>query len=143
MDNLPPCLKHNQGFPGIKFDKKYKGNSEDSLAHNRGYSQMAVIGLQCKTCLFWIDNYYMDIPILQSHIKTLTDLDDPLIDENCRLKSSIQKQGKRPKTTRNIILKNVESVTTMINSEIMLINLIFQLKVKICFCIKIVLHSCS
>jgi hypothetical protein len=52
VDNLPPCLKHSQGFPGISFDKKSKGNSEDSLAHNRGYSQTVIIGFQCETCLF-------------------------------------------------------------------------------------------
>jgi hypothetical protein len=112
-------LKHSQGFPGINFDNKSKGNSEDSLAHNRGYSQTTVTGLQCETCLFWIDKYYTDIPILQSQIKTLTDLVDPLTDENHRLKSIVQRQGKRLKTTGNIILKNVESVTAMINSEIM------------------------
>jgi len=66
MDTFPPCLKHSQGFLGIKFDNKPKGNSEDSLAHNRGYSQMVVIGRQCETCMFWIDKYYTDIPILQS-----------------------------------------------------------------------------
>jgi hypothetical protein len=119
VDNFPPCLKHSQGFPGIKFDNKPKGNSEDSPTHNRGYSQTVVTGSQCETCLFWIDKYYTDIPILQSQIKTLTDLVDPLTDENRRLKSIVQRQGKRLKTTGNIIVKNVESVTAVINSEIM------------------------
>jgi hypothetical protein len=39
VDNLPPYLKHSQGFPGIKFDKKPTGNNGDVLAHDRGYSQ--------------------------------------------------------------------------------------------------------
>jgi hypothetical protein len=112
-------LKHSQGFLGIKFDNKPKGNSEHSPTHNHGYSQTAVTGSQCETCLFWIDKYYTDIPILQSQIKTLTDLVDPLTDENRRLKSIVQRQGKRLKTTGNIIVKNVESVTAVINSEIM------------------------
>jgi hypothetical protein len=73
VDNFPPCLKHSQGFPGIKFDKKPIGNSGDVLAHDRGYSQTAVTDSQCEICLFWIDKYYTDIPILQSQIKTLTD----------------------------------------------------------------------
>jgi hypothetical protein len=52
IDNLPPCLKHNQGFPGIKFDKKSIGNSGDVSAHDRGYSQTAVIISQREICLF-------------------------------------------------------------------------------------------
>jgi hypothetical protein len=91
MDNLPPCLKHSLGFPGISFDNKSKGNSKDSPAHNHGYSQAAITGLQCETCLFWIDKYYTDVPILQSHIKTLTDLVDPLTKENRRLKSIVHR----------------------------------------------------
>jgi hypothetical protein len=86
VDNLPPYLEHSQGFPGIKFDNKPKGNSADSLVLNRGYSQTTVTDSQCETCLLWIDKYYIDIPILQSQVKTLTDLVDPLIDENRRLK---------------------------------------------------------
>ena len=70
----------------INFDKKPKGNSGHSLAHNRVYSQTTVTDSQCETCLLWIDKYYIDIPILQSQVKTLTDLVDPLIDENRRLK---------------------------------------------------------
>ena len=99
VDNLPPCLKHSQGFPGIKFDNKPKGKSKDSPEHNRGYSQTAVTGSQCETCLFWIDKYYTNIPILQSQIKTLIDMVDPLTDENRSLNSIAQRQGKCPKTT--------------------------------------------
>ena len=119
MDNFPPFLKHSQGFPCIKFDNKPKGNNGHSLAHNRGYSQTVITYSQCETCLFLIDKYYADIPILQSQIKILTDQVEPLTDENRRLKSIVQRQGKHLKTTGNIIVKNVESVTTMINSEIM------------------------
>jgi hypothetical protein len=57
--------------------KPSKGNNEYSPTHNRGYSQTVVTGLQCETYLFWIDKYYTDIPILQSQIKTLTDLVNP------------------------------------------------------------------
>jgi hypothetical protein len=72
VDNLPPCLKHSQGFSGIKLDKKPTGNSGDVLTHGRGISQTTIIDLWCEVCLFWIDKYYTDIPTLQSQIKTLT-----------------------------------------------------------------------
>jgi hypothetical protein len=74
--------------------------------------------LQCEACLFWIDKYYTDIPILQSNIKALIDQVGALTNENHRLESTIQRKGKRMKTTGNVILKNVETATTIINSEI-------------------------
>jgi len=119
VDNLPPCLKHNQGFLGIKFDNKPIGNSGDVPAHDHGYSQTTITDSRCEICLFWIDKYYTDIPIMQSQIKTLTVQVESLTDENHRLKSTVQRQGKRLKTTGNIIVKNVESVTTVVNSEIL------------------------
>ena len=119
MDNLFPFLKHSEGFPGIKFGDKSTGHIGDVPVHNRGYSQSTITQSQCETCLFWIDKYYTDIPILQSQIKALTDQVNPLTNENRRLKSIIQRQGKHMKTTRNVILKNVETTTTVINSEIM------------------------
>jgi hypothetical protein len=119
VDNLPPCLKHSQGFPGIKFDKKSIGNNGDIPAHNRGYCQTTITDSQCEICLFWIDNYYTGIPILQSQIKTLTIQVDSLMDENHRLKSIVQRQGKCLKTTGNIIVKNAESVTAVVNSDIL------------------------
>jgi hypothetical protein len=119
VDNFPPYLKHSQGFPGINLDNKPTGNSGDILTHGSGHSQTTIIDSRCEVCLFWIDKYYIDIPILQSQIKTLTVHIDSLKDENHRLKFTIQRQGKRLKTTGNIIVKNVESVTTIVNSEIL------------------------
>ena len=119
MDNLSPCLKHSEGFPGIKFGNKSTGHIGDILVHNRGYSQSTITQSRCETCLFWIDKYYTDIPILQSQIKALTYKVDPLIDENHRLKSIVKGQGKCLKTTGNVILKNVETATIVINFEIM------------------------
>jgi hypothetical protein len=80
VDNLPPCLKHSKGFRGIKFDKKSIGNGGDIPTHDNGYSQAVVTDSQCEICLFWIDKYYTDIPILQSQIKTLTVQVDSLMD---------------------------------------------------------------
>jgi hypothetical protein len=119
VDNFPPCLKHSQGFPGIKLDKKPTGNSGDVLTHGRGHPQTTITDPRCEVCLFWIDKYYTDIPTLQLQIKTLTTQIDSLKDENHRLKSIVQRQGKRLKRTGNIIVKNVESVTTVVNSEIL------------------------
>jgi hypothetical protein len=119
VDNFPPFLKHNQGFPGIKFDKKSIGNNGDVPTHDHGYSQAAVTDSQCEICLFWIDKYYADIPISQSQIKTLTVQVDSLTDENHRLKFVVHGQGKHLKTTGNIIVKNSESVTTVVNFNIL------------------------
>jgi hypothetical protein len=118
VDNLPPCLKHNEGFPGIKLGNKSKVHVGYVPIHNRGYSQGTVAQSQCEACLFWIDKYYTNIPILQLQIKSLNDQVDALTNENRRLESVIQTKGKRMKTTGNVILKNVETATTIINSEI-------------------------
>ena len=114
-----PCLKHSEVFPGIKFGDKSTGHIGYVLVQNHGYSQSTITQSQCETCMFWIDKYYTDIPILQSQIKALTDQVDPLTNENRKLKSIIKGQGKCLKTTWNIILKNVETATAVINSEIM------------------------
>ena len=73
VDNLPPCLKHSEGFPGIKLSDKSTVHVGEVSVHNCGCSQGTVAQSQCETCLFWIDKYYTDIPILQSQIKALTD----------------------------------------------------------------------
>jgi hypothetical protein len=119
VDNLPPYLKHNQGFPGIKLDKKPIGNSGDVLTHGRGHPQTTITDPHCEVCLFWIDKYYIDIAFLQLKIKTLTTQIDSLKNENHRLKFIVQRQGKCLKRTGNIIVKNDESVIAVVNSEIL------------------------
>jgi len=42
IDNLPPCLKHSEGFPGIKLGNKSTVHVGDILVHNHGNSQVNV-----------------------------------------------------------------------------------------------------
>jgi regulator of replication initiation timing len=70
-------------------------------------------------CLFWIEKYYIDVPSLQAKIKAFTTQIDSLTTENHRLKLNAQKPGKRLKRTGNIIIKNVEYVKAVVNSEVL------------------------
>jgi hypothetical protein len=99
--------------------KKPTGNSGSVLTYNHGFPQSTVLDLRCEVCLFWIEKYYTDVPSLQAKIKAFTAQIDSLTTENHRLKLNAQRPGKRLKRTGNIIIKNVESVTIVINSEIM------------------------
>jgi hypothetical protein len=119
VDNLPPCLRNSEGFPGIKLGKEPIDNSDSIPTHDHGYPQTTVLDPWCEVCLFWIDKYYTDVPSLQLQIKTLTTQIDSLMSENNRLKFNAQRQGKRLKRIGNVIIKNVECVTTVINSEVL------------------------
>jgi len=68
--------------------------------------------------LHWIGQYYTDIPILQARIKALTTHNELLANKNCELMANEQRQVKRIKRTNNIVIKNVDSVKAIINSEI-------------------------
>jgi hypothetical protein len=118
VDNLPPCLKHIEGFPGIKLGNKSTVHVGNIPVHNCDYSQETVAQSKCGVCLSWIARYYTDIPILQSQVKALTDQIGALTNENHRLESVIQSKGKRIKTTGNVTFKNVEVATAIVNSKI-------------------------
>jgi hypothetical protein len=118
VDNLPPCLKHNAEFPGIKLGNESTVHVEDAPVHNHVCSQETVAQSKCEVCRFWIDKYYTDVPILQSQVKALTDQIDALTNKNHRLESVFQGKEKRMKTTGNVIFKNVEAATTIVNSKI-------------------------
>ena len=118
VDNLPPCLKHSEGFPGIKLGKEPTDNNGSILTHSHGYPQTTVPDPRCEVCLFWIDKYYTNIPSLQLQIKTLTTQIDLLTSENHRLKFSAQRKGKRLKTIGNVIIKNDECVTAIVNYKV-------------------------
>jgi regulator of replication initiation timing len=81
--------------------------------------QPTVPAVHCEVCLHWIGQYYTDVPVLQEKIKTLMAQNDSLTIENRELKISAQRQGKRLKRTGNVIIKNVECVKAVINSEIL------------------------
>jgi hypothetical protein len=42
VDNLPLCLKHSKGFPGIKLGKEPTDNSGSILTHGHGYPQTTI-----------------------------------------------------------------------------------------------------
>jgi hypothetical protein len=89
------------------------------LMHSHVPCQPTVPSPQCEVCLHWIGKYYTDVPFLQVKIKTLAAQIDSLTSEKHELKISAQRQGKCFKRTGNVIIKNVECVKAVINSEIL------------------------
>jgi hypothetical protein len=118
VDNLPPCLKNNPEFPGVKLVNESTVSMEGAPVHNHVCSHATAAQSKCEVCLSWIDRYYTDIPILQSWVKALKDQIDVLTSENHRLESVIQGKEKRIKTTGNVVFKNVEAATTIVNSKV-------------------------
>jgi hypothetical protein len=119
VGNLPPCLKHEKNFPGIKLSQNSTLDSGSVLTHSHSSPQSTVPDLRCEVCLFWIEKYYTDVPSLQAKIKAFTAQIDSLTTENHRLKLNAQRPGKRLKRTGNIIIKNVEYVKVVVNSEVL------------------------
>jgi hypothetical protein len=119
VNNLPPCLKDNKEFTGIKIGQRPTVGSSDVLPHNYTLPQPIAPAAHCEVCLHWIGQYYTDIPILQVRIKALVAQNDSLANENRELKANAQRQVKRLKRTGNIIIKNADSVKAVINSEIL------------------------
>ena len=80
---------------------------------------------QCDECNSWLQQYYIDVPLLQSQIKSLEDQVTVLTKENDRL----QANDKRQKTTGSIVLKNVEATIAIVNSKLSWLNRIPTTKV--------------
>jgi hypothetical protein len=119
VNNLPPCLKHNKDFPGIKLSQRPTMDGGSVLTHSHVLPRTLAPAVNCEVCLHWIGLYYTDIPVLQEKIKALTAQNDSLTIENCELKISAQRQGKHLKRTGNVIIKNIDCVKAVINSEIL------------------------
>jgi hypothetical protein len=109
VSNLPPCLRDDPNFPGIKLNSGTPGNLRDSSPVITRPDQP-----QCNECKSWLDRYYTDVPLLQSRIKSLEDRVNVLTKENDKL----QANDKRQKTTGSVIFKNVEAATAIVNSKI-------------------------
>jgi hypothetical protein len=95
VSNLPPCLKDNLDFPGIQLRDKPTFRVDDSPTINAISANAQSLQPQCNECRSWIDRYYMDVPLLQSQLKSLKDQVDLLTSKNNRLQFITQAKEKR------------------------------------------------
>jgi hypothetical protein len=106
VSNLPPCLKDNPNYPGIKLRNETPCDlSKPSPAISKQEQT------SCIQCSVWLEQYYTSVPLLQSKIKSLEDQVTVLTRERNRLQANDKKQ----KTTGSIVFRNVESATTFVN----------------------------
>jgi hypothetical protein len=82
VNNLPPCLRNNKEFIGIKLGQRPTVDSGSVLTHSHVPPQLIVPDVHFEVCLHWIGRYYTDIPILQENIKALMTQNDSLTNEN-------------------------------------------------------------
>jgi hypothetical protein len=109
VSNLPPCLKNDPKFLGIKLHSETPGNlNEPSPVMPRPNQS------PCTQCNSWLERYYTDVPLLQSKIKSLEERVTALSKERDRLQANEKKQ----KTTGSIVFRNVEAATTFVNSKL-------------------------
>jgi hypothetical protein len=110
VSNLPPCLKNNPSYPGIKLPNETLGvlNKPSPAISKPGQSS-------CDQCNVWLERYYTDVPLLQSKIKSLENQVTVLTSERDKLQANDKKQ----KTTGSIVFRNVESATAFVNSKLL------------------------
>jgi hypothetical protein len=109
VSNLPPCLKNNPKYPGIKL------HNENPSDLNKPSTVMSKPEkTSCIQCNVWLECYYADIPLLQSKIKSLEEQVAVLSKESHRFQADDKKQ----KTTGSIVFRNVESATAFVNSKL-------------------------
>jgi hypothetical protein len=109
MTNLPPCLRNNPSYPGIKFSNETLSNTSKPSPALSTPTQPS-----CDQCDLWLERYYIDVPLLQSKIQSLESQVAVLTSQRDQLQATDKKQ----KTTGSIVFKNVESATTVINSKL-------------------------
>jgi hypothetical protein len=66
VSNLPPCLKNNPSYPGIKLQSETLGDMKQPLTIVSKPEKTSCV--QCNVCL---ECYYTDVHLLQSKIKSL------------------------------------------------------------------------
>jgi hypothetical protein len=64
VENLPPCLRDNPDFPGIKPPYETLGESSNPPPAQK-------VASPCDQCGLWLERYYLDVPKLQSKIHDL------------------------------------------------------------------------
>ena len=109
VSNLPPCLKNNPNYPGIKLHNETPGDL-NKPSHVMSKPEKT----SCIQCNAWLERYYADVPLLQSKIKSLEEQVTVLAKENDRLRNNDKKQ----KTTGSIVFRDVEAATAFVNSKL-------------------------
>jgi hypothetical protein len=66
VSNLPPCLKNNPSYPGIKLPYETLSDLNKPSTVISKHEQTL-----CNQCNVWLERYYTDVPLLQSKIKSL------------------------------------------------------------------------
>jgi hypothetical protein len=109
VSNLPPCLKNDPDYPGIKLPR-------ETLSHfpKPSPSLSKSTHSPCDQCDSWLERYYIDVPMLQSKIQSLEDQIAVLTSQKAKLQATDKKQ----KTTGSILFKNMESATAVVNSKL-------------------------
>jgi hypothetical protein len=102
VNNLPPCLRDNPKFPGIKLTQGTLGES------------LKIPDAPCDQCGLWLERYYTDVPMLQTRIR---DLENQVVKLTGH-EAKVQPSDKKQRTTGSILFKNVESATTIVNSKL-------------------------
>jgi hypothetical protein len=109
VSNLPPCLRNNPSYPGIKLPNETLGNViKPSPALSKPTQS------SCDQCDLWLERYYIDVPLLQSKIQSLENQVAVLTSQRDKIQATDRKQ----RTTGSIIFKNVESATAVVNSKL-------------------------
>jgi hypothetical protein len=109
VSNLPPCLKYDPNYPGIKFPCETLGHFPKPSPALSKTTQSP-----CDQCNSWLEQYYLDVPILQSKIQSLEDQIAALTSQ----KAKLQAVDKKQKTTSSILFKNVKSAMVVVNSKL-------------------------
>jgi hypothetical protein len=107
VDNLPPCLRGNPDYPGIKPPFETHGESSNPPSAQK-------VTTPCDQCGMWLEKYYLDVPKLQSKIQDLENQVAKLTGRN----DKGQPNDKNQRTTGSILFKNVESATAIVNSKL-------------------------
>jgi hypothetical protein len=107
VDKLPPCLRGNPDYPGIKSPFQTRGESSNPPSAQK-------VTTPCDQCGLWLERYYLDVPKLQSKIQDLENQVAKLTGRN----DKGQPNDKNQRTTGSILFKNVESATAIVNSKL-------------------------
>jgi hypothetical protein len=108
VDNLPPCLRDDLDYPGIKPSRETLGESSKPPVAQK-------VASPCDQCGLWLEKYYSDVPKLQSKIHNLEKQIALLTGQDEKGRSS----DKNQRTAGSISFKNVESATAVVNSRLM------------------------